>query len=201
MAITQDRLIALIEIANRTMQWGQKIQTLCKDHNYDLLAEINQAQSTSSLDRKDFALHKAKEHLLLLRNILEDHPLPPEDLRILIREEEHFAIRGKKNAQARLYAQAKRQGYGSNQKQSPQALAQALAQGLAEERQRIGLSEAELAADRAEWAKGQPPETASPPEPAANLPANPALAPGSARCRVAPGLDLTSLNAVPDLDL
>lgn len=110
MPITQDRLIRLIDITDRTLQWAHAIQTFGNSTTTLIMTLANSLEQDASPERLAAAIKMIKTNSAQLNNLLHDNPLPMEDVMYLGQERGHFKAREKRNTAVRDYLRYSRAG-------------------------------------------------------------------------------------------
>jgi len=115
MPITQERLITLIETADKALKYaeGVKFNIGFEDILNVTLSAGNSAmeyegESEDKIERLKIALDLAMKHLMLVYNTLLTSPLPRDLYQNLADEKAHFRATSKKNITAKNYAERKR---------------------------------------------------------------------------------------------
>lgn len=101
MPITQDRLIRLIDITTRTLEWSDVIKRQVTSTTTDLYAIANALANETDPERLNLGLNAIRNKLRLLEGIFLDYPLSPQDSITLGEERGHFNATSGRNVKAR----------------------------------------------------------------------------------------------------
>lgn len=108
MPITQDRLIRLIDITTRSLDWSNTIKTQTNRHIVDLYSLTNSLHNETDLTRLNQGLGIMKDKLRAIESVMQDYPLTPSDSIELGKEQGHFNATSKLNIKARNHMRFQR---------------------------------------------------------------------------------------------